>query len=229
MDCPCTVSSMRILIVLCALLFATAANADTLPRELQGHWCLNIEYGSSFYKRGNCGDSDGHLIIKRNSLSGHELFCQFNDPVVRYGSSFPLGQKPERFKVYEVKAKCGGESDSWYANLFFQGNGSFLEFDIFLNNELPREYLDKTFCKTSDKLYIENNCDRGITITFEKDRYTIRETGSEVGFCRYVGVTTVWDSEVVTATKSAGGFVTHVLAQCRATQKIMAIWTTKVL
>jgi hypothetical protein len=216
------------------------AQADALPKEILGEWCL-IPAGenevSTRYERRKCKNAEGYLTegfmtVKRNETEYWESGCKFTSVTTRFQTLWESGyQRSKQYKLFEVKARCAGEGEWWNATLYFDllYDGT-LEHKMFNDNELPDEFVDKTVCKTGPKLYVDSDgggCD-GIRLIFERDRYRITDRNGEgVGFCRYASVKTVWNDKLGVATKLQGGTITYLTAQCGSTQKLLAIWEAK--
>jgi hypothetical protein len=175
------------------------------------------------------------MQVTRNSVVYWEAGCDFASVTTRFATSYSYNGprlEKERSKIFEVKARCAGEGMMWNGMLYFNlsSNGKLVH-ESFPDNELPDEFVDKIVCAVDDKLYSlgsYRDCQHHIGLRFERDRYTIQDhNGEGIGFCRYTSVKTVWDENLVTATKSQGGHVTYITAQCPKTQKLLAIYNSK--
>jgi hypothetical protein len=86
-----------------ALFLATGtAHADTLPKEMLGHWCQNSTDTKDFrrvYDRKNCHDSDGRLLVKPNDFEEWESGCDFKN----------ITRLPNN--SYFIRAECSGNED----------------------------------------------------------------------------------------------------------------------
>jgi hypothetical protein len=216
--------------ILAASAASSAARADALPKEVLGSWCPDTDDGShTSYKRGKCEDSDSRMTVKPNSVTYWESGCTFSSITTRTQTLFDATyRRPTVSKVFEVKARCSGEGETWNSTLFFNplGHGA-LEHQGFGDNELPSELQDKTLCKLDAKTYFEGDSCEGIALRFERDRYTITSGGENIGFCRFTSIKTVWDQNLGVATKLTGGPVTYIAAQCAHTQKLLAMFVSK--
>jgi len=226
----------KILAVAAALagsMAAAPAHAEALPKSMHGLWCME-EGDTTMFARGKCNEKDSRFFVKPNAIEGWEFGCDFSSPIAtRVGKLYDSYGRYKAFNVYEVKAKCGGEGETYNATLYFDhlGDGK-LEFRAFADNELPESFVDKSMCKFDEKRYAETDagydCERGVSLRFERDRYTISDrNGESVAFCRYSSVKTVWDPELYVATKLYGGHVTYVTAQCPRGQKTLKMFSTK--
>jgi hypothetical protein len=216
-----------------AALSGTANAADTLPKEVFGKWCsVGNEYSAVFER---CKGRDVTAEVKQGSV---ELFeedtCKFTSITTRtsmgggYENDGVLRWKS--YKVYKAKAKCSGEGSVWGETMFFSYYPGSLTIERFTDNELPLEKDDdKVFCKDKvdgKRYWNSGECD-GISLRFDRDRYTITKGGEEIGFCRLTSVKTVWDSKAVPATKSLGAPVQHITAQCANVTKTLVLFNTK--
>jgi hypothetical protein len=214
--------------ILAASAASSAARADALPKEALGSWCADTYNGSS-YKRGKCEDSDSRMTVKPNSVTYWESGCTFSSITTRAQTLFDVTyRRPTVSKVFEVKARCVGEGETWNSTMFFNPlDHGALDHQGFGDNELPSELRDKTLCKVDTKTYFEGDSCEGIALRFERDRYTITSGGENIGFCRFTSIKTVWDQNLGVATKLTGGPVTYIAAQCTHTQKLLAMFVSK--
>jgi len=224
-------------------LTATNARADTLPKEVLGKWChTSVSYNAT-YNRGSCKTRDGTMTVKPDSVTYEEAGCDFTSVNTRIQTWYEHtnhGLKETKHKVYEVKSKCSGEGENWSETLFlnpYPANNT-LDHESFNDNELPFSFLqdqttfqDKTTMMCKDRngeLYFEmDNCGDGIGLSFEKDRYTITKSGESIGFCRIAAVKTVWDPNIGVATKTMGGPVSYITAQCPKATKTLKLYSSK--
>jgi hypothetical protein len=207
------------------------AAADALPKAALGNWCAEANddgSNSSYYKRGNCPDSDGKMTVKPNSVTYWESGCTFSFIKTR------IQKQPyynSTSKAFEVKAKCDGEGQQWNTTLYFYPFEGGLGHEFFADNELPYQFQNKTVCKDDAKAYSErysdDHCDN-VSLRFEQDRYTIFDkNGESIGFCRFASVWVEWDPNVSVSTKTEGGPVTYIAAQCPKGQKLLALHSYK--
>src|SRR5207237_4518396 len=115
----------------------------------------------------------------------------------------------KHYRVFEVKAKCGGEGETWNDTMFlsYYGDGT-LGHRSFSDNELPDDLFDtadststpaKTFCGEKNAkhttYYAGETCESNdVALRLEKDRYTISYGGEGKGFCRFASIKTTWDA-----------------------------------
>jgi len=216
-----------------------AAAADTLPREMLGRWCPSTEGSFNVYnglfKRGNCKDTDSSILVKQNFIEYWESGCTFTSITPRTATGWSYNSRgrleTKYYRVFEVKAKCGGEGETWNETMFLSYYGGTLEHQSFSDNELPGDLFEgsdtadststpvKTFCSEKyakhTTYYVGESCDGdSVALYFEKDRYRISYGGEGRGFCRFASIKTVWDPNLGVATKSAGGPVTYITASC---------------
>jgi hypothetical protein len=222
----------------------SAASGVSLPKNFLGSWCgMPDESPTSetTYTRGKCKDengkiveyADGKMTLKANVISYWESGCTFSSIVIRKETYYPLKGRPEATNVYEAKGQCGGEGEEWGGVTFLQLNedGDQLLVRSFEDYELPREFHDKTVCQFDTRTYFEladtdDGC-KGISLRFERDRYTIMDGGMTKGFCRFSSVKTEWDATLTVATKTQGGPKTYITASCPKAQKSIAIYVSK--
>jgi len=226
-----------------------SAAADPLPREMLGKWCAatGTPDNSRFErpKKGKCPTEDSNLTLLRDSIEYWEEGCTFTSITPRVQTTYFYNnrgkQETQYYKVFEVKAKCGGEGDSWNSTLFLSilGDGG-LEHQSFVDNELPSDlFIDdtastggegdshpyhpnpaKSFCSETyngrTTYFATDECDIGKNVRLDlgKDRYTIAYGNEGRGFCRYSSIRTVWDPQQVPATKTQGGPVHYITATC---------------
>ena len=229
-----------------ALFLATgAAHADTLPKEMLGKWCPSADDSAeviTLYERGTCkGVSGSGMTVKQNAIEYWEEKCAFTSVTPRISTSIVLnsrgGRSEVHYKTFEVKAKCTGLGYQWNATTFltYFPEGRRLEHISFTDNELPFDaQKNKVFCQEeydkSISYYKKNegsSCESNVSLSFEKDRYSITRDGTEVGFCRFTSIKTVWDPGLGVATKAFGGPVTYITAQCPKGKMTLKVYNSK--
>jgi hypothetical protein len=239
-------------VVLVGPFTGNAIAADTLPKEMLGRWCPSTEGSFNVYnglfKRGNCQDTDSSILVKQNLIEYWESGCTFNSITPRTATGWSYNSRgrleTKYYRVFEVKAKCGGEGETWSETIFLSYYGGTLEHQSFSDNELPGDLFEgsdtadttstpvKTFCSEKyakhTTYYADETCESdSVALRLEKDRYTISYGGEGRGFCRYSSIRTVWDPNLGVATKSAGGPVTYITAACRKGNMNLRLFNSK--
>jgi hypothetical protein len=235
-----------VLSVQCA---APGAHADTLPKEMLGKWCGQSggdEQNNTFYERGKCGEGKDlayGMTLHPNAIEYWEEGCTFASITPRVSTYIWIDDKgkwrKDHGKTYEIKAKCAGMEEHWNTTIWltYWADGGRMEHISYVDNELPfdtsREA--RVFCQyPADKYgpvpyYMENpadGCKSKVTLTFEKDHYTITRNEDQRGFCRFASINSVWDPNLGVSTKDLGGPVTYITSQCPLGQtKLKVFWS----
>jgi hypothetical protein len=236
-----------------ALVPGAQAHADALPIEMLGKWCATTEsFSNALFERSkNCKHEDYSLTIKRNSIEYWESGCTFSSIAPRVQTTWSYNNRgrleTKYYRVFEVKAKCGGEGENWNETMFlsYYPEGGTLKHQSFTDNELPGDLFDtetesaettstptKTFCSESynkhTTYYESKDCEsNSVALYFGKDRYTISYSGEGRGFCRFATIKTVWDPNLGVATKTAGGPATYITASCPKGMMTLKLYNSK--